>query len=80
MCIQREHIHDQLDDLTLLQHVEELGVSGAAIVASRQSRYLLPHEIIVGDHDARVRAHFPKTPPPHMLESSLRASSRPLYS
>ena len=36
---QREHIHDHLDDQPLLQHVAELGVSGAAVVAIRQSRY-----------------------------------------
>ena len=48
LCVQREYIHDHLDDQLLLQHVEELGISGAAIVAIRQSRYLLPNEIVVG--------------------------------
>ena len=52
LCVKRKHIHNHLDDQLLLQHVEEL------VVAVRQSRYLLPNEAVVGDHDARVRAHL----------------------
>ena len=58
LCVKRKHIHDHLDGQLLLQHIEELGISGAAVVAVRQSRYLLPNEVAVGDNDARVLAQL----------------------
>ena len=57
LCVKRKHIHDHLGDL--LHHVEERAWSlRAAVVAVRQSRYLLPSEVVVGDNGARVRAHL----------------------
>ena len=40
LCVKRKHIPDHLDDRILLQHIEELEISGAAVVAVCQTQIL----------------------------------------